>query len=358
MSGLPAGEVPPRMSNKLLTRHTKLREMCTKLVSGMKLFDETAKPDYNMHDIIKKIYKVLYQNFDLLEGAEGQSDHKIFKLIDDNNNIITIIPGVDLSLISKSFKEGEQMNKFWGYIYVMFIASIKMSLIANKNSKKMTGEYLSNLKRMIKILQKRVNNYGLSADKKLFNPYFGINVTSDDSTLSIEDMFANVETTNANIVESMISNLDIGKFISKFIDVESINSHLKNIKESEIKGAIDMVSEILNVGDNTNVRNNINYMAGELITDLKKNGISNILETTQNLGKRLNEKVDKKCMQETGGLLKDLLENGEERMQKLINKSDPQTAENIKQNSAMFKQFAKPMKLLKSLLPDMGKLNK
>ena len=70
------------------------------------------------------------------------------------------------------------------------------------------------------------------------------------------------------------------------------------------------------------------------------------------------EKVDKKCMQETGGLLKDLLENGEERMQKLINKSDPQTAENIKQNSAMFKQFAKPMKLLKSLLPDMGKLNK
>lgn len=338
------------LTEKMLSRHIKLRDVCNKLINGMKLFDDdNKKSEYNMYDIIKKFYKVLYENFDLLKGADEKSDHNIFKLKNSENMLITLIPGVDLSLISKSFQVDSEQNKFWGFIYVMFIASIKMT--SNANKKKITEERVSKLKNMIKILQKRVNSYGMSSDKKLFNPYFGINITSDGDTMSLEDMFSSIEPTNANIVESMMKNFSI----DQYINVDSLNDQLRNIKESDLKITVDAVSKILNVGDNEGVRANLGIMIGELVKDLKENGVSNIFETTKKLSENLKEKLDPKSMQDTCGLMTDLINNGEERMKSLINESCPQTAETKKQNEELLKKFSVPMKYLKSFLPDQSK---
>ena len=103
------------------------------------------------------------------------------------------------------------------------------------------------------------------------------------------------------------------------------------------------------------VRNNITVMVNEMVKDLKENGISNILETTKNLSKNLGDKVDPESMKETCGLMTDLINNSDERLQGLIDSSDPQTAESMRQNASLLKQFSGPMKLLKSFLPQQPK---
>ena len=337
-------------SEKLLARHQKLQSISKKIMDDLKNFDREnesydlttmIKSEYNCKELIKKVYKILYQNFDLLEGTDGKSDHKIFKILNSEGKLVTVIPGVELSLVSSSFPEKEEKT-FWGYIYVMFIASIKISINANKNSKKMENkEFSDKLKYIIKVLQKRVNSYGLLSDRKFFNPYFGINLSADEN-MTLEDMFDGTGSNNVDMMESLMSNISL----DKYIDVDELNKHLQNLDDDTIETTTSAISKLLNVGDNQDVKNNLAMLATEVINDLKVNGINNIFETAKKVSQTIDTKVDRKTMEETGKLMSNMLQNSQEQLGSMMNNGSM-----TKEQSDLINKLSGPLQFMKSFLP-------
>ena len=258
--------------------------------------------------------------------------------------LVTVIPGVELSIISSSFAEKEE-NIFWGYIYVMFISSIKISINANKNSKKMDNkEFSDKLKYIIKVLQKRVNSYGLLSDPKFFNPYFGINLSADEN-MTFEDMFSDTGTNNVDMMESLMNNISL----DKYIDVDELNKHLQNLDEETIESTTSAISKLLNVGDNNpGVKNNLTMLATEVINDLKINGINNIFETAKKVSQTLDTKVDRKTMEETGKLMCDMLQNSQSQLGNIMNGN---TSNMTKEQTELLDKLAGPLQFMKSFLP-------
>jgi polyhydroxyalkanoate synthesis regulator phasin len=338
-------------SEKLLSRHQKLQSISKKIMDDLKNFDREnesydlttmIKSEYNCKELIKKVYKILYQNFDLLEGTDGKSDHKIFKILNPEGKLVTVIPGVELSLVSSTFSEKEEKT-FWGYIYVMFIASIKISINANKNSKKMENkEFSDKLKYIIKVLQKRVNSYGLLSDRKFFNPYFGINLSADEN-MTLEDMFDGTGADNVDMMESLMSNISL----DKYIDVDELNKHLQNLDDDTIESTTSAISKLLNVGDNQDVKNNLAMLATEVINDLKVNGINNIFETAKKVSQTIDTKVDRKTMEETGKLMSNMLQNSQEQLGSMMNNGTM-----TKEQSDLINKLSGPLQFMKSFLPN------
>ena len=342
-----------KYAEKLVARHIKLQLVSKKITDDLKNFDrdntdyditKMIKSEYNCKDLIKKVYKILHQNFDLLEGTNNKSDHKIFKILNGEGKLVTVIPGVELSIISSSFAEKEE-NIFWGYIYVMFISSIKISINANKNSKKMDNkEFSDKLKYIIKVLQKRVNSYGLLSDPKFFNPYFGINLSADEN-MTFEDMFSDTGTNNVDMMESLMNNISL----DKYIDVDELNKHLQNLDEETIESTTSAISKLLNVGDNNpGVKNNLTMLATEVINDLKINGINNIFETAKKVSQTLDTKVDRKTMEETGKLMCDMLQNSQSQLGNIMNGN---TSNMTKEQTELLDKLAGPLQFMKSFLP-------
>lgn len=322
---------------KLVTSHKRLRETCTKLIAGFS--NDGGSEDFDQGRIIKKIYKTLSTHIDKLLGTTDDkgnytSDVTLFTIRNDEGKIVTIIPGLDVNLVI-GLLTPEELKSLWGYLYIIFISSVRMISTINKHKQE------GNIWNTLPIFQARVTKLGLTAgtNKKLFNPYVGL---TSDTTLDVSTMFAAVDDIKQPSAESMLGNL--GLDINKLIDVDKLNEALKNIGQDDINEATKHIVSVLGASGDNDTSSVYATLVNDIVDDLKTNGLTNMFETAQSVSKKAAGKVDRNQMTKAAMGLSNFMKNGEEQMKQMKDdKGNPLGAD-------IMKTLETPMNLISAMM--------
>lgn len=284
---------PSKMKN-----HTKLRGVCEDLKNGFK-----DKEGYDQGRIIKKIYKVLTKYLDKLYP---EPDKSLFTLKNENDETITIIPGLNMNLVI-SLMDEEEMKQVWGHMYVMYISSVGM--ISAINSHKKEGKIWEVIPKM----REKVTKMGL-----IFNPFVGI-VQDKDDNYDVQTMFEHVDQFEKPVGPSVE---DIFKLsgIDKLVDLEQLNEQLKNVKQEDVEEATSTITKMLGADNNSDVKEICSQLVGGIVEDLKMNqttGIKDMFNTAKNVTDKIGSKLDKKKMKSTAVALSSFLKNGENNLKNM-----------------------------------------
>lgn len=207
-------ELEQHSKNKIV--HQRLQKECEKLKL---LFSDVNE---NQGVVMKKFYKIVVSNFDKIYP---EPQNELFSIKNDKNQIVTLFPGIDVSIIIKHFDK-ETTDLFWDYLYMMCISVIIIMSTLNDKAKK-------NLE-LVPKLRVRVNKSGLILKTKLFNPYIP-NTSTEHKKIStqtfIEDakndkLIPDGENNNLGMM-SLVQSLMSGNGV---INEESWNKMLDGIE--------------------------------------------------------------------------------------------------------------------------------
>lgn len=296
-----------KQQKKLFNGHTKLRNACDELKKGF-----TDSVDYDQGRIIKKIYKVITQYLDNLYPNPSKD---LFSIKNKENATVTIIPGLDIQLVTKMMDDDE-MKKLWDYMYMLYISSVVM--ITEINSHKKDGKVWEVLPKM--------NDLLIKSGKYEFNPFIGVNTlgkTSDDknvtSNYSMETMFENVEDYEKPTGPSIEDMFDLAG-VDKMIDLKQLNEQLKNVKREDIEDATKNITKLLGAEDDPDVKETVQTLVGGIVDDLKTNpadGIKGMVKVAKEVAEKYGKKIDKSKMEKTASQLGDFLKNGEKNLKNM-----------------------------------------
>jgi hypothetical protein len=272
-----------------LTAYNKLIETSGFLMTGF------TDDKFDQGRIIKKLYKTLsapaFRN--KIIGPEEENNKPDISLFNEKNaegKIITIIPGVNIGLITHML-DPEEQTKLWGHLYVMYISAIKMISEINKHKKD------SLVYGLIPMLQKRVTNMGLVSgkDKKLYNPYIEVS-NNNIETLDIN----NISKTVGKYVEP---SADGGFNIENIIGLDKLNESLKNIKEEDIEEATQNITNMLGGKADKDIGDVCSTLVKGIVEELQENGLSNLMQTAKTVANKMKGKIDKTKMEKTANQL-------------------------------------------------------
>lgn len=289
--------------NELNKSYVKLQESCELLRDGFKA------DDFDQGKIIKKVFKTLCKYTEYLV----EQNTKLFYEKNEENKIITSIPGVNIGLIVPHL-DPQELTHLWGHIYMIFVSSAKMILSINKHDK------MELTIKTVKILQEKITLMGLTTgkDKKTFNPYIGF---TDDITTSTDliqlghDVETPSEITNENFTELLMGKLGssqlAGLGLDKLVDLNKLNTQLQDIKQSDIDDATTNIATMLGASDDADVKDICGELVNNIVSDLKKNGIKNIFDTAKSVSSSLGNKLDRNKMKKTAQHLGNFMKNSE-----------------------------------------------
>jgi len=328
--------------------HIRLRTTCDTLMEGfgMSYTDDNSEVPtkqsniaFDKVKIIKKIYKTLVSNVDMLIGQEIDekfvSDINLFMIKNELGKTVTIIPGMDIGLVINSFTS-EELTVLWSYMYIVYIATIK--IIASTNKNKNDGKEWN----CMLVLQKRVARMGLTVGKnnKLFNPYVGL--ISDGTDIDVKNLFNNIEGIKEPSEADLLSNIGL----ESMLDMEKLNEQLKNIDDDELSNITNTITSMIggsaNSGDN-DVTDTCGLLIKHIVDDLKKNGMKNMMNTAMNVSAQMNNTgaLDPTKMSKTAEQLSKFMNNSNEKIQNMTDASGNPIGPAV-MNSL-------PMQLLKSM---------
>ena len=288
--------------NKLNKNHLKLRSVCDDLTVG---FGEDNK-EFDQGRIIKKVYKVLTQNLDKIYP---EPDKSIFTMKNTKNEIVTIIPGLDIGLVANMFGV-EDVNKVWGNIYLMYISSVGMISTINTHKK---DERLSSV--IPKLKEKIISMGLLSEESKLFDSYIG--TTNDE--YNVKNMFEAVGDFKAPSGPSMEDMFKLAG-MDKLVNIDQLNDQLKNIKQDDILEATNSITKLLGAEGDNDIAETCKTLVEGIVNDLRENpsgGIQNMFETAKAVTEKVGSKIDKNKMKKTASQVSNFLKNGEDNLKNL-----------------------------------------
>lgn len=97
--------------------HDVMRKTCDDIINQYK----NQTNDMDQVKVIKKVFKVLTQNKELLKNH----DISLFTVRTPEGKIMTIIPGLNISL-NISLMTEQQLDDLWANVETMFVTSVKM----------------------------------------------------------------------------------------------------------------------------------------------------------------------------------------------------------------------------------------
>jgi hypothetical protein len=313
-------------NNRVIICHTKLRDTCEKILNGLSTNDESY---FDKSKIIKKIYKIIYENIDKLIGKEKVIEHNnfsennninipneqnnvvnyipdisLFSIRNSDSKIVTLIPGLDISLII-NYLSSDELDELWYYLYLIIISSIKMLTLIN-NFKK-TGKVWD----LINLLNTRVAIYVAKTKKEqyLFNPFIGI---QSDNNFDLEKLFPNqigVDNTadkfNNMAIKNLLGNLNIGNLLN----VKDLNEQFKNITDNDISDASNSITNMLGLNKDAETVQNCNNLVKGIVDDLKTNGITDFVSTIENIKDKYADILDPLKFKNSGFNLDNFMKN-------------------------------------------------
>lgn len=314
---------------RLHKNHTKLRAVCKDLKRG---FSSEEENDFDQGRIIKKIYKVLTQHLDKLYP---EPTIELFSLKNEKKEIVTIIPGLDISVVAKDFNDTE-LTALWGHLYMLFISAVGM--ISSINGHKKEGKVWEILPK----LREKVTKMGLTKDGKMFNPFIGL--MQENGEYNVETMFENVDElkTTGPSVEDVFKLTGV----DKLVDVNQLNDQLKNVKQEDIDEATRNITKLLGAENDSDINEVCGSLVEGIVEDLKSNkdgGLKSMFDTAKAVTEKIGSKLDRNKMQKTALQLSDFLKNGENNLKNMRDDKGNPIGEKI------MKSLELPLKLAQSM---------
>ena len=334
-------EAQSKKMDSFLKAHAKLRQNCNDIKSGFTASLAQEYSDFDHGKIIKKIYKVLTTNMDKLYPTP---DISIFSLTNENKEIVTIIPGINISLIHKHFSD-EDLNIMWTHLYMLYISSVGMISVSNDHKK-------NKLIKLLPDLQKKVVEFGVLTSGEIFNPFVGVS-SMNDGEIDVEQLFAGIDKMDKPqglSVEDMLGMAGFGN-LDGLLDIDKINSELRNIKQEDITTTAQAFTQLLGADPNGGVSEVCGTLIENIVHDLKEKpnaGVKDIFSIAANVGARVGPTVGKQKMKETAGKLNDFLMNGEKNLEKMTDKDGNPIGDKIKG------ALDGPLKFLRNFQKGMG----
>lgn len=326
--------------------HIKFRNTCDVLLEGFKEDNE----DFDQGKIIKKIYKVLTEHSSKLYPDQNK---ELFLLKNQNNEVVTIIPGLDINLVINDLNEKE-LDLFWGHLYVVYITSVGMVSLINNNKKTEKGFEI------IPKLKEKVIKMGLLND--ILNSYVGVVQTT--SEYDINNMYENVEKIkefNGQDIEQMgiKAAAKLAGFDTELPDVSKLTEQLQNMGESEIKDATNTITTLLGTNGNSDATDTCNVLVSGIVNHLKENpefSFENIIKTAQVVKEQVESTVGAEKMATTKGFVKNFMDNHENTLKNMKDADGKDIDDNL------MKSLEGPLQMMKEMkngkMPNMGDLFK
>ena len=314
----------------LVKNHKKFRETCDILKNGFSVDDND---DFDKGKIVKKIYKVLTQHLDKLYP---NPDISLFSLTNENDEKITIIPGLDIGLVIKLLSD-EELKTMWTHIYMLYISSVGM--ISVNNSHKKEGKVWELLPK----LREKVAEFGINANGQIFNPFIGLQ--SETGEYDVNAMFSGISNIQKPSEGQSIENILKLTGIDKLVDINQLNDQLKNVKQEDIEEATRNITKLLGAENDSDISEVCGTLVQNIVKDLKDNpdgGIKNMFDVAKSVSEKVGKTIDRRKMKKTARQLTDFLKNGESNLQNMKDDKGNPIGKNIMNSLSL------PLKLAQS----------
>ena len=293
---------------RLYNGHTKLRNVCNDLINGF-----SNDEQYDQGRIIKKIYKVITSHIDNFYPNPSKN---LFTLKNENGATITIIPGLDMNLVT-SIMSNEEMENLWDYMYVMYISSVSIISLINEHKKGKVFEILPQMRE--RVLKSGVLHKG----SHFVNPFLGLNSVTLESnsndSYNVDSMFSNmdeIETPKGDLMENLFQMSGV----EKLVDINLLNEQLKNVKQEDIEEATKSITKLLGAENDKDISEVCSTLVEGIVEDLQANadkGIQGMYETAKTVSKKVGNQIDKNKMGKTVEKLALFMKDGQSNLKNM-----------------------------------------
>jgi|SRR3989344_1148431 len=247
-----SSNVPKSSTDEQLNiAHQVLQKHCVRIKTDF------SSDKFNCGDVIKKICKLISANLNLFYPIPNK---QLFQLRNEDNKLITLIPGLNINLIFDLLNEDE-LNKLWCSIYTLYICSIELLFNKSENRKKMP---LALYKKLPKLYSK-LNE--MNGSIILFNIYDGIGDEND--IMDIDNLFLTF--TNNNLgnsdISNMLSNISLDSMGPLY---KMLKTNLQDIPQSELDNISKSISQLLGTSNDVEMNNLFSKMINNLSSEIKK----------------------------------------------------------------------------------------
>lgn len=315
--------------SNIIKNHSKFRNVCSELKTGFSSDDD----EFDKGRIVKKIYKVLTQHLDKLYP---DPDISLFSLTNENNEKITIIPGLDIGLVAKSLDENE-LKILWTHVYMLYISSVGM--ISVNNSHKKEGKVWDVLPKM----KQKVAEFGINKDGQIFNPFVGVGSSSGECT--VDSMFSGIDNIQKPSEGQSIEEVLKLTGVDKLVDINQLNEQLKNVKQEDIDEATRNITKLLGAEHDSDISEVCGTLVENIVKDLKENpdgGIKNMFDVAKSVSQKVGKTIEKNKMRKTALQLTEFLKNGENNLKNMKDDKGNPIGKNIMNSLSI------PLKLVQS----------
>lgn len=275
--------------------HKKLLDTCDEILNQYK--NTENKTDIDQVKIIKKVFNVLKDNIELLKNK----DTKIFEIKTPENKILTIIPGLNISLNTDYLNEDDK-NELWDNLYSMFISVVKM-IYMNTDKARHKKEILD----MVSYCEKEL----LTKNKILNNFFLGLN-RDDTDNVNMDDLMSNdVIIPGTDPQAGLLGSLGI----DKLMDVDNLSAEIKKFNENDVNDTINTLTSLL--GGDSDVKDVCSTMVKSVLDDIKVNGIQNMFSIAERVSSKIGNQIDSKKMEKTAENMNNLLKNNTDKFENL-----------------------------------------
>ncbi len=297
-----------------------------------------------LSNIIQKVFFILKDNLELLK----KRNPKLFQLKLEDKRTKTIIPGIDLIYIWYGLNNLERIN-MWFYLKNLYLTSNNMIELINNNKSSNFNEL--DYKKLKKDYIESFPNINIVDLTNLdIDLYSGVgrnfNSNNKSESLSITDIFNNIEELNKNDTNTSNTNnnnpINASNIIKMMgINMDELKEKLKNIDKAELEEATKNIKQLLGDNIDKETADTINDIMTDITDQLKNEDLGddpleNLAKVAENVANKNKNRIDPKKIN-----LNKLIENTE----KIMNKnSDPNNKNNI------FSGANNPLNLLKKMV--------
>lgn len=286
---------------KDLKSKEKFMDSSQKFVENMKNQD-----NFDYTRFIKKAFNSLKS----VEQCERlrEKDPEIFNVRDEDNRIITILPGIDLKYAYKVLDDNEKIL-FWQYMYL--ISNSVFNLVRLSNIQKF-NKY-AHIIDTIQYLEREMGKTGIMFNDQIFNPFIGIGENQNE--YGVDEMFTGGELPKQQSIsiESVLNMLGI----NKMFDEKKLNEELKCIGDQQINEATDKITSLLGAANQPEVKEVCNILIQDIVANFRENGIGNLNETLQKVAANAKKNIELSKMKKTAESMKYFMANSQEKLKDL-----------------------------------------
>jgi len=290
------------------------RELQAKIrfeTTSQKFIEQLKKSDDNFDytKFVRKAFSVLKvpQHCEYLLNM----DSALFTLRDNENKIMTILPGLDLK-VAYNFLSDEKVKQFWQYMHLF--ANTVFHLIKDANEEAFSIKY-THITNAMTTIEQNITKTGILFNNQIFNPFIGVGTNVDNLDYNIESMFVNGELPKQqNIsIDSMLSMLGVKNMLNE----EKLKEELKNFSEDNAKEASDKILDLLGATGNSEIKDVCNILIADIVSNFKTNGLDNFGETLMKVAENAKTNIDAKKMKKTAEQMHHFMANSQDKLKNM-----------------------------------------